>query len=355
MSQPLYQVVTHAGSFHSDEVMALALLKRFFFFRPLRLVDFPKATLRRLWEQGERPVLPSTFDAAGREDARAPHWVIRTRDADLLALARRHAETFVIDVGGEFDADRLNFDHHQDSMKDTWPDGTALSSTGLIWNWLKAQGHLTSLPIEIQGDLEKTLIRPLDAHDNGLTLFPLAEVCEGFNRLADSGEQLEQFEKALSFMEGVFDNFLHLSTMKLTGRRVLEHEWAAAQRRGETFVVLKEPLAYADGTGLLREVSGGQATLLGIAGRGNRYSLISLPQKNGDRFSIKCPFPEAWRGRMDFTVDLEGRPVTLAFVHKTGFMGVVQGGPEDVRRVARGVLSEPVPAPSEKPPSRKPG
>lgn len=337
MSQPLHTLVTHAGTFHSDELMALVLLERHYLQRPVVGVDLSNSELLELLCEGVYPPLRVRKTADGLEDARTPHLLVRTRSPEALAAARLNPTTFVIDVGGELDPAALNFDHHQASMKDTWDDGTPYSSTGLVWKWLRAQGHLNELSDGVLDELENALIRPLDAHDNGQAQFHLSMVCEGYNRHTEQGPgQMDQFLKALAFMHEAFDNHLHQAQMKVQSRQVLERAWEVAQNRNERHVVLKEPLAYPDGTGLLVEVSQGQAELLAIPGRGSRYSIISLPIE--DRFSIKCPVPEPWRGLMDQTLEIEGKTIQLAFAHKTGFMCVIQGAPEDAHLVAKHIV-----------------
>lgn len=339
MTQPLHTLVTHAGAFHADELMAIVLLEQFYLLRPVRVWMGDEAGLEALVRDGIRPVVPAVVLPDGREDRREPAWVVRTRSPALLTAARNQADTFVIDVGGQLDPGQLNLDHHQASMTDGWDDGTPYSSTGLVWRWLQAQGHLSSLPQAMQTEIEDTLIRPLDAHDNGVALCNEALVVEAYNRGAGNTElQAAQFDKALDFLREVLANHLHRARMKLEAQDILAEAWMMAQARKETFVILPEALPYPDGAGLLKALSEDQATLLGVPGKGNRYSLISLPGDSG-RFSSKCPMPEDWGGRMDFIVDTPEGAVELAFSHKTGFMCVVKGGAVEARRVARTVVA----------------
>lgn len=335
VSLPL-TIVTHAGAFHSDEIMALVLLEEFYLAQPLRFEALSAEQTLAVLQGGPRPALPPRLGPDGLEDHRTGCWVVRTRNAEHLEAACANPEVMVLDVGGQHDAAALNFDHHQSSMTDCWEDGTPLSSTGLVWRWLKEQGLLTIDPGE-QLELEETLIRPLDAHDNGQAEFDVAGVCEDFNRLgSDNDIQLHQFQKAMAYVREVWGNHRFKAVARAQARPVLAQAWEQAQERGERFVVLEESLAYPDGTGLLKSISNDQALLLAIPGKGSRFSVISVPEN--DRFSIRCPLPEEWRGQMDFDVELEGQPVRLAFAHKTGFMGVVQGSAQDVGRVCRHVV-----------------
>ncbi len=334
VNQPAHVLVTHAGAFHSDEIMALVLLETFYLLRPLRMDLLSNDQAHALIAEGKQPDMPAMVRADGLEDHRTPTWVIRSRTPELLQAAVASPTTFVVDVGGVYDTDALNFDHHQGSMTDAWEDGTPLSSTGLVWRWLKQRGLLTLSDAE-QLELEETLIRPLDAHDNGCAEFDAATVCEGYNRLGSDVEvQVEQFQKALTYLREVWANHRFQAVARAEARPVLTQAWEAARERGDRFVVLEDGLAYPDGTGLLKAISNDEALMLAIPGKGKKISVISL---SGDtRFSVKCPLPEAWRGQMDFDAELDGgKTVRMAFAHKTGFMGVVLGELGDAIAVCR--------------------
>ena len=330
-------VITHAGAFHADEIMAIALLERFAFASPLRIaMGWAPSAVHALLVEGVRPEVPTHVDGGGLEDCRQPVWVLRTRQPELLAAGRAREDVFVIDVGGHYDPSRLNFDHHQSDMTLSWSQGTPYSSTGLIWRWLEEAGKLSGLSPAVRAGLADRLIEPLDAHDNGVRISPDASVVEDYNRGGggDPEVQLAQFEKALRFCRDRLDNAIHVVSNQEAARDVLAYAWARASTRGERFVILDEPLPGTDGTRLLHEVSQGKALLLGLPSQSSRYSLISLPATE-DRFSIVCPVPESWRGRMDFDVVLgDFGAARLAFAHKTGFMCVVEGGPREVRSVA---------------------
>src|ERR1035437_8220507 len=82
-------ISTHNGTFHTDDVFAVATLSLF-------LND--KVT------------------------------IVRTRDVDIIANA-----DFVCDVGGEHDSARSRFDHHQQGGAGKRANGTPYAAFGLVW------------------------------------------------------------------------------------------------------------------------------------------------------------------------------------------------------------------------------
>lgn len=108
------RVATHDGPFHSDDVAAFALLRRFY-------------------------------------DANAQ--VVRTRDPAKLAAA-----DVVVDVGGVYAPQERRFDHHQASYEGL------LSSAGMVLAWLEAEQRV---PATLAARLRDGLIDYVDAVDNG--------------------------------------------------------------------------------------------------------------------------------------------------------------------------------------------
>lgn len=119
-------LVTHDGSFHTDDIFACATLQI--------LLD----------RKGE------TYE------------VVRTRDPEIIAKG-----DFVFDVGGVHDAEKNKFDHHQTGGAGKHDNGIEYASFGLVW---------TKYGIELCGDkrsatlIEKKLASPVDAWDNGIEL-----------------------------------------------------------------------------------------------------------------------------------------------------------------------------------------
>jgi uncharacterized UPF0160 family protein len=123
------KLVTHNGSFHSDDIFAAATLAIY------------------LEKMGE------TFE------------IIRTRDEEVI-----NRGDYVFDVGGVYDAGENRFDHHQkggagnrsfDEVKIEY------ASFGLVWKKFGIELCNEQRAVDL---IDKKLVAPIDAWDNGFDL-----------------------------------------------------------------------------------------------------------------------------------------------------------------------------------------
>ncbi|XWW95856.1 hypothetical protein V2A60_003824 [Cordyceps javanica] len=163
---------THSGHFHADEALAVHMLRQ----------------------------LPAYADAG----------LVRTRDPAVLATCHT-----VVDVGGEYDAARHRYDHHQRGFAVTFPGRpTKLSSAGLVFlhfgraiiaQRLAAQQQQQQQQTEtaaagsadedgaevtlLHRKIYESFVEALDAHDNGVAVYdPAAVAAAGLTkRFSDGG------------------------------------------------------------------------------------------------------------------------------------------------------------------------
>ncbi|MEX0917848.1 MAG: MYG1 family protein [Candidatus Paceibacterota bacterium] len=124
----MMKVVTHSGSFHADDVFAVATLQLHF----------------------------------GVENVE----VVRTRDESIIASA-----DIVLDVGGVYDPEQQRYDHHQNGAP-VRENGIPYAAFGLIW---KHYGEELARSTAIVKRIEESLVLPIDAGDNGVDLFSVNE------------------------------------------------------------------------------------------------------------------------------------------------------------------------------------
>lgn len=119
-------LVTHNGSFHTDDIFACAALA---------------IMLERAGEQFE---------------------IIRTRDEVIIKTG-----DYVFDVGGVYDETANRFDHHQVGGAGKGESGIEYSSFGLVWH--KFGADLCGSK-KAASTVDNKLVTPIDAHDNGFDL-----------------------------------------------------------------------------------------------------------------------------------------------------------------------------------------
>ncbi len=118
-------LVTHNGTFHADDVFAVATF-------------LLANNINNEWQ------------------------VVRSRDEEVVKSADA-----VIDVGGIYDIATLRFDHHQIGGAGVRPSGVPYASFGLVWNIF---GEMITGDKSIKEEVEKKLVLSIDANDNGVTL-----------------------------------------------------------------------------------------------------------------------------------------------------------------------------------------
>ena len=126
MTMPNKKLITHDGSFHTDDIFAAATLAVY------------------LDKKGE------TFE------------IIRTRDPEVI-----NNGDYVFDVGGVYDEANNRFDHHQIGGAGRRENNIEYAAFGLVWKKFGAEvcGSLEAADI-----LDKKLVTPVDAWDNGFDL-----------------------------------------------------------------------------------------------------------------------------------------------------------------------------------------
>lgn len=310
---------THSGQFHVDEALACWMLKQ----------------------------LPEYKDAE----------IVRTRNSGVLAEL-----DVLVDVGAEYDAARLRFDHHQRSFVDTFSDAHAirLSSAGLVYKhfgrrvvaqlagWAPGQSDLDDSEREKRIDcawlkIYDSFIKALDAIDNGVSQYDTdqppryrssTDLAARVGRLnpswydadAQSPEAADrQFEKAMQLAGDEFTDAVRSFCADWFIARDIVQAACRHSRRDmgddTQIFVLERPCPWKDH---LFEFEAEH----GIAGQfkyclypdGSNWRIQAVPATLG-AFGDRLSLPEPWRGVRDEALSqLLGIPGCI-FVHASGFIG----------------------------------
>jgi uncharacterized UPF0160 family protein len=248
-------IATHSGSFHADEVFAIA-------------------SLRLLGEPVE---------------------IVRTRDPKALAGADVR-----VDVGFRDDPATGDFDHHQRDFAAVRPNGVRYAAFGLIWREFGAR--ICQGDEAVAEGVDATLVQPVDANDTGQQLsLPLIDgvypmtinaVIGGFNPHWDEvltpEQERERFEAAVDLAQGIITREVASAA---SGRRsqqiVLDAIAAAADPR-----LIELPINAPWKQVLVPE---SDDALFVIYPKRQGFGLEAVPRELGS-FENRRDLPEAWGG-----------------------------------------------------------
>ncbi|WP_022943031.1 MYG1 family protein [Psychromonas hadalis] len=165
MQNKIHKIATHDGVFHTDEVVAIALLHLF------SVIHLPDVE------------------------------IIRSRSDEILKDA-----DMLLDVGGLLSPKEGRFDHHQIE------NGT-VSTAGLIWQWLQPKLSLRYTKLD-------KLIAQLDAHDCGvkpMREFSFASVISAYNT-----EHIYSKEQDVGFLDALNIALRYIENLKMREEKKAE-------------------------------------------------------------------------------------------------------------------------------------
>lgn len=248
-------VKTHNGTFHADEVFAIALLKIIF-----------------------------------KENIE----IIRSRDDNINA-------DLYIDVGGKFD-NITYFDHHFKEF-DQYHDiekKLPKSSFGLIWD--KYASQIIDNP-NIINKVRIMLVIPIDAHDNNIKLckynesnynaYTVSNVISAFNKKNNDNEN-EQFLKALEIAQTTIINIIDYITEQFEDEDTLKSIFEEQRLQSDkTYVILDTYYNYSNA---IKDKKYSYITHL-IFPEKDKWRAVCI--KDNVAQVLKAPFPEKWGGLFD--------------------------------------------------------
>jgi uncharacterized UPF0160 family protein len=290
--------VTHDGSFHADEVFAIAALGL--------LGD--------------------------------PIKVLRTRDRDALAQADLR-----VDVGFRDDASTRDFDHHQRGFDRARENGVRYASFGLVWREFGARA--CGGDQDVADAVDETLVQPMDADDTGQQLtqslidgvspMTVNAIIGGFNARWDEAltpeEERERFDAAVALAQGILTREVASAASGLRSQRIVREAITAAPDPRVVELPVNAPWKQV----LVPEAAD---ALFVIYPKRQGFGLEAVPRELGS-FKNRRDLPAAWGG-------LEGADLVAAtgiedavFCHAKRFL-VVARSRTGIERLAELALAE---------------
>lgn len=289
-------VATHNGTFHADEVFALAAL-----------------------------------GLAANEEVR----IIRTRDKAELAAADLR-----IDIGRQYNPKTGDFDHHQRGGAGARENGIRYASFGLIWH---EYGEQICGSSGIAARIDSGLVQTVDANDNGQQL---AEACfEGvrpmtvdqtvamFNPTWDADPEVAegQFDMALAFAGKIIEREVIRETANAGAISVVEA--AIDEAEDARIIILNSNAPWKEVM-----VTRAPKALFVVYAKQDSWGVQAVPRELGT-FDNRKDLPEAWAGKSDNELAAITGVEDAVFCHTGRFIAVAKSQ-EGALRLAELALAD---------------
>ena len=280
------KLVTHNGSFHADDIFAAATLVLFL------------------------------------EKENKSFEIIRTREEEVIKKG-----DFVFDVGLVYDSEKNRFDHHQiggaGKREET---GIEYASFGLVW---KKYGAIVCNSEDVANFLDRKIVQPIDAGDNGMDLIELKTTIrpyflQSFLKLfipswknVDEESLLVGFLEAVNFAKSLLRKEIDLALDYKEGEMKVKQAYEKAEDK--RVVILDQKYPWVDVATTFPE------TLFVVFPRINDNTwgaegvFVGLPS-----FEKRKNFPESWAGLRDVDLEKETGVEGAVFCHRGRFMVVAK-------------------------------
>lgn len=278
------KLITHNGSFHADDVFAAATLVLFL------------EKENKSWE------------------------IIRTRDEEIIKRG-----DFVFDVGLVYDKEKNRFDHHQIGGAGK-RNNIEYASFGLVWD---KYGEAVCGSREVADFLEKKIVQPIDAGDNGIDLIELKTnvrpyFLQTFLKLfipswknVDEESLLIGFLEAVNFAKNLLRKEIELALDYKEGEEKVKEFYQKAEDK--RVVVLDQKYPWLDVATTFPETLFVVFPRLNDETWGAEGVFVGLPS-----FEKRKNFPESWAGLRDEALEKETGVEGAVFCHRGRFMVVAK-------------------------------
>ena len=282
-------IVTHSGTFHADDVFAVATL----------LLAHSEESFQ----------------------------IIRTRDEAVVSQG-----DFVVDVGGFYDGKKF-FDHHQEGGAGVRENNLPYASFGLVWKEFGAE--VCGGDFFVAKQIDDSLVSSMDAHDNGVKTyeelysvspFELSHYVSSFNPTWLEEEEWKDAREEKTLQ--IFENLVGWAREFIL-REIKRHKDknkafqlvkdAYAKSKDKRIIILDRYYPWQDA---LREY---QEPVFVVYPQedGKSWAAKTVP-KDRDSFDSKMLFPASWAGKRDAELARETGVPDALFCHNKRFIATAK-------------------------------
>jgi len=273
------KICTHSGTFHADEVTAIAILKLIF------------------------------------KDAD----IIRSRDKNDL-----ESSDMRVDVGMKYSPDTNDYDHHQKEGAGKRNNLISYASAGLIW---KHFGDKLVSNSQIHEKIDRKIIQTIDAIDVGYKPYTFKEtepytishIIQSFNPLrskAQKGDYNKGFFKAVDLVMEILVNEINiLEEADRCKKLILEK----INNTDKEYLILEEPLIWKNT--VITESS--MKFVIVNDKDEDKWIAVTVPVEPGS-FEARLDFPKAWGGLEEEELRKTSGVDDAIFCHNDLFIAVAK-------------------------------
>lgn len=287
-------IVTHSGNFHTDEVFACAALSLF----SDGAVEMVRSRETEVWTKGD----------------------------------------YVVDVGGVYDSAAGRFDHHQEGGAGARENGIPYSSFGLVW---KEFGERLAGSAGAMHIIDKRLVQPVDAGDNGFETFGvrgdvapyiLQDVISAFRPgWNEARTEDEGFFEAVAVAEKILAREIVRTRTEEEGKRHAEEAYARATDK--RIIILEDHYPWYEALGTKPEPL---FVVKPDRGLGGKWKLEAV-RSDVHTFKNRKDLPRVWAGKTGEEFARISGVADALFCHNKLFIAVA-GSKEGALKLARSAV-----------------
>lgn len=270
------KVITHNDRFHADDVFAMAML---------------------------RIVFGNTITE-----------VVRTRDRAIIETG-----DIVFDVGHIYDEQKNRFDHHQTGGAGVRENGIPYAASGLVW---KKWGTEICGSLEVALLIDKKIIQPIDAGDNGYSFYTYTQdnveeytldtLCGAFGGTWKEEENYDtSFFELVDIAEKILKREIKVAQDKIEAIPLVEKAYENAEDK--RIIILDE---YYPWSSVLKKYE----SVLFVISPNREKTMWRVNAIQKELFKNKKDFPVAWGGLRDTELEKVSEVEGAIFCHKGLFM-----------------------------------
>ncbi len=277
-------LITHSGSFHSDDVFAAAALHLYY------------------------------------KKIKKPYKFIRSVDQKVIETG-----DIVFDIGGIYNQETNRFDHHQKGGARMRENQIPFAAFGLVW---KKFGPLVCGNQEISDTIDQHLVQAIDAADNGVTISKnlredispvfVQNLLQSFNltHVEDTRLSDHRFDDAMHIAALYLERVIHQTRVQYEINIKIQKLYELETQK--EILVVEEPFGRVPLSIALDSFP--QVLYFVYPSKRDEGWNVCATRVSLDSFESKKPFPEEWRGLRDEEMEKVSGVVGATFCHNSGFL-----------------------------------